>query len=301
MREQASWLAYTGPDTSRGPGTRGDMQEMHDPSPEVGPARSRRRPPRKRTAIPAAWTAEDLEAALAAHHEAIAAQIEQGLHRLQGATAELAAELAPVETVSPEDTARGLLSHVDERYQGLVLRIERMEGALRQLVQTFKQMNAGTTDRQEDLGRRIEGLSSLVREASARQRHDLAHFTERTGQGLAKVAARAGEGLARVVRQQELHLDEKLEQMLEAVESLAPAMTGPRWEPRRNGGPDKAATAFVERLRAAEDRLARVSGDLAGWDPFAAEPPPEGSTPDGNGEAGETEEEPVGAEEEPAP
>src|SRR5918992_150718 len=233
MREQSPRLAYTGPDTSRGPGTRGDMQQMYEPPPEVGPARSRRRPPRKRTAIPGVWTAEDLEAALAAHHEAIAAQIEHGVRTLQGATAEL----------------------------------------------------------QEDLSRRIEGLSSLMREASARQRHVLENFTKRTGQGLAKVAARAGEGLARVARQQELHLDEKLEQMLEAVESLAPAMTGPRWEPRRNGGPDKAATAFVERLRAAEDRLARVSGDLAGWDPFAAEPPPEESRADGENEAGETEEE----------
>jgi hypothetical protein len=276
------------------------MQQMHEPPPEVGPARSRRRPPRKRTAIPGGWTAEDLEAALATHHEAIAAQIEDGVRRLQGATVELAAELAPDETVSPGDTARGLLSHVDERYQGLVLRIERMEGALRQLVQTLKQMNAGTAERQDDLGRRIEGLSSLVREASARQRHDLADFTKQTGQGLAKVAARAGEGLAKVARQQEMHLDEKLEQMLEAVESLAPAMTAARWEPRDNGGSDKAATAFVERLRAAEGRLAQVSSDLSGWDPFAGEPPPEGSTGDGDGEEEEAEGEGVGAAEEPA-
>jgi hypothetical protein len=276
------------------------MQQMHEPPPEVGPARSRRRPPRKRTAIPGGWTAEDLEAALAAHHEAIAAQIEDGVRKLQGATVGLAAELAPDETVSAEDTARGLLSHVDERYQGLTLRVERMEGALRQLVQTLKQMNAGTAERQDDLGRRIEGLSSLVREASARQRNDLADFTKQTGQGLAKVAARAGEGLAKVARQQEMHLDEKLEQMLEAVESLAPAMTAARWEPRDNGGSDKAATAFVERLRAAEGRLAQVSSDLGGWDPFAGEPPPEGSTGDGDGQEEEAEGEGVGAAEEPA-
>jgi ABC-type transporter Mla subunit MlaD len=263
------------------------MQEIHEPPPDVGgPARSRRRPPRKRGATPDGWTPQDLEAILAAHHEAIAAQIEQGVRKLEAATADLGTELAPEETVSSEDTARGLIGHVDERYQGLSLRIERLEGALRRLVQTLKQMNSGATGRQEDMARRIEGLSSLIREASARQQHHLADFTERTGQGLAQVAARAGEGLARVARQHENHLDEKLEQMLEAVESLAPAAAEPpRWQPRGNGGPDKAASAFMDRLRAAEGRLARVSGDLAGWDPFADPSDAPAVQPEGEEEA----------------
>jgi hypothetical protein len=235
---------------------------------------------------------------LAAHHEALAAQIEQGVRALQRSTASLVSELAPdEEAVSPEDTAHNLLGHVDERYQGLTLRVERLEGALRQLVQTLKHMNAGTTGRQEELTKRFEDLSAVVREASARQRHDLADFTKRTGQGLAKVVARAGEGMARAARQQEVLLDEKLEQMLEAVESLMPAMQPPtRWKPPANGDSapaERAASSFVERLRAAEGRLARVSGDLAGWDPFAgtASRPDSPSPPTGEPAGEDSEEE----------
>jgi hypothetical protein len=257
------------------------MEEMREPPEPVAAVRSRRRPPRKRAApIVPPGLSEELETILAAHHEAIASQIEQSVRALQRSTASLVSELAPdEESVSPEDTAHNLLAHVDERYQGLTLRVERLEGALRQLVQTLKQMNAGTTGRQEELTKRFEELSAVVREASARQRHDLADFTKRTGQGLAKVVARAGEGLARAARQQEVLLDEKLEQMLEAVESLMPTMPAPpRWTPPANGSSapaDRAATTFVERLRAAEGRLARVSGDLAGWDPFSGSSPPE--------------------------
>lgn len=257
------------------------MEEMREPPESVAAVRSRRRPPRKRAApITTPGLSEELEAVLAAHHEALAAQIDQGIRAVQRSTASLVSELAPdEEAVSPEDTAHNLLAHVDERYQGLTLRVERLEGALRQLVQTLKQMNSGTTGRQEDLTKRFEELSAAVREASARQRHDLADFTKRTGQGLAKVVARAGEGLARAARQQEVLLDEKLEQMLEAVESLVPTFATPsRWTPPANGSStaaDKAASTFVERLRAAEGRLARASGDLAGWDPFAGPPRPE--------------------------
>jgi hypothetical protein len=39
-------------------------------------------------------------------------------------------------------------------------------------------------------------------------------------------------------------------------------------------GPERAVSAFVERLREAEDRLERASGDLAGWDPFERSSPP---------------------------
>jgi hypothetical protein len=254
------------------------MQQMQEPPEQVAAVRSRRRPPRKRSPVlPTAWNLEDLEAVLASHEEALAGRIEQGIRSLQDTADRLVEELVPEGVVSPEDTARGILAHVDERYQALTMRIERLEGALRQLVQTLKRMRAPGGKGADALARRIDELAASVQEATSRQRDDLVAFTKRTGEGLAQVASRAGQGLARVAQQHETLLDEKLEQMLEAIESLnfgppSPQPTGP---PATNGATEaaqKASSMFTERLRVAEDRLARISGDLSGWDPFAAPP-----------------------------
>jgi hypothetical protein len=256
------------------------MQQMHEPPEGVRPVRSRRRPPRKRppTPTPGAWSQEEVEALLAAHQDAIAEQIEEGMEAIQQTTLELVSQLRRPDGVSPEDTARGLLAHVDERYQALTLRMERLESALRRLVQTLKGTvtRGAEPDRQAvtGLARRIDTLSATVREAATRQRKDLAAFTKQTGEGLAEVAARAGEGLAQATRRQEAFLDDRLEDMRRAIESLRDTESNGEsppgeWANGSGGGVPSSATAFTDRLGAAGERLAHVSGELAGWNPFA--------------------------------
>jgi hypothetical protein len=240
------------------------MQQMREPPGESGVVRSRRRPPRRRASVtlPETWTPEDLEAILTSHQDTVAAQIEQGVRALHHTAVRLMSQIAQNTTVSPEDTTRGLLGHVDERYQALNLRMERLEGALRKLVQTFKGSLQGP-ESQAALARRIDALSMAFKQ----------------------VAARTGEGLARVAQRQESLLEERLDGMRQSIDALAQAMEAPPAvstlpEPtEEDRGPERAVSTFVERLRAAEDQLERASGDLEGWDPFErSSPPAEAST-----------------------
>jgi hypothetical protein len=239
------------------------MEQMREPPGESGAIRSRRRPPRRRASVtlPETWTLDDLEAILTSHQDTVAAQIEQGVRALHHTAVRLMSQIAQNSTVSPQDTTRGLLSHVDERYQALNLRMERLEGALRKLVQTFKGSLQGP-ESQAALARRIDALSMAFKQ----------------------VAARTGEGLARVAQRQESLLEERLDGMRQSIDALAQAMEAPTVpslpEPaEEERGPERAVSAFVERLRAAEDRLERASGDLEGWDPFErSSPPAEAST-----------------------
>lgn len=247
------------------------MQQMREPPDGVGAIRSRRRPPRRRTSVtlPDAWSLEDLEALLASHQEAVAAQIEQGVRALHTTAVRLMGELASADDgVSPEDEARGLLAHVDERYQALNLRMERLEGALRQLVQTFKSSMASIPP---ELSERMDGMAEAIHGVATRQ--DLEAFTRRTGEGLARIAARSGEELARAAGRQEDILDGKLQEMRQAIEGIR--MSSPAALPEELGpsGPERAASAFVERLRAAEDRLGVAAERIQRWDPFEEERP----------------------------
>jgi hypothetical protein len=259
------------------------MQQMQEPPEGMEAIRSRRRPPRRRAAVtlPDAWSAADIEAILASHQEAVAAQIEHGVRALHQTAARLMSELTRAdEGVSPEDEDRAVLTHVDERYQALSLRMERLEGALRQLVQTFKSSMAAIP---AELAERLDGMAEAIDGFTVQQRQDLESFTQRTGEGLARIAARSAEELARAAQRQEAALDTKLEQMLEAVETIV--VPPPPVNGEAPSGADRAVSAFVQRLREAEQRLAVVTEDGAmieggpgaqnapRWDPFEDQPP----------------------------
>jgi hypothetical protein len=263
------------------------MQQMQDPPEGVGPLRSRRRPPRRRAPVtlPEAWSAQDIEAILASYQDAVAAQIEQGVRALHHTAVRLMGQIAEgVDRVSPEDSERALLAHVDERYTALNLRMERLEGALRQLVQTFKHEIRGSDGGSGgELATRLEGVAHAVKQSAAQQRSDihalateqrdrLEEFTRRTSEGLAQVAARAGEGMARMAQRQEEALDRRLEEMRQAIEGL----DRPVDAPEEDGGPspaaERAVSIFAERLRAAEGRLASATDEIRSWDPFEQTP-----------------------------
>jgi hypothetical protein len=240
------------------------MQQMREPPGDVGAVRSRRRPPRRRASVtlPETWTPDDLEAILTSHQDTVAAQIEQGVRAMHQTAVRLMSQIAQNTKVSPEDTTRGLLTHVDERYQALNMRMERLEAALRQVVQTFKGSLQGSGG-QAALARRIDGLAVAFKQ----------------------VAARTGEGLAKVAQRQEALLEARLDGMRQSIDALARAMEPPSAAPgppepvEDDPGPERAVSAFVERLREVEDRLERATGDLEGWDPFEQTSRPQTSPP----------------------
>jgi hypothetical protein len=148
-----------------------------------------------------------------------------------------------------DDALRGVLTHIDERHQALSLEVRRMEEAVRKLAETTGRsvkradLVAGVAERvtqaSYEQGRRTqEGLRQLARwiertfepvstrlsaleatseAASARQRAELAAFTERTRQGLARVGQRLRHGFVALREQTSAENREALEALENAV------------------------------------------------------------------------------------
>lgn len=247
------------------------MQQMQEPPQGVGAIRSRRRPPRRRAAVTLPDpSSEDLQTLLVSHQDAVAAQIEHGVRALHHTAVRLMNQLADAsQGVSAEDAGRSLLTHVDERYQALSLRMDRVEGALRKLVQTLK--HGLRSPGGGEVAGRLEGLARTVQQVATQQRAELEAFTRQMGHGLARVAARTGEGLAQVAQRQEAMLDSRLEEMRQAIDALNGESASADDAADHDSG-ERAVAAFDERLRAAEDRVATVPEELTAWDPFEERP-----------------------------
>jgi hypothetical protein len=225
---------------------------MHETGP-TGP--SSQRPPVQRTLPPVRLPEQGeevgVEALVAASQAAITARLEEGLRAINQSAARLMRQVAAevwraagpdarknlqtgvIGGLARDDAIRGVLSHMDERYQALHVEIARMEEALRRLAgatgRSLKRADGTAelvervTKASQEQGRRTQAdLAELARwiertlepisarlgalEAAAeavatRQRTDLAAFTERTRQALARVGERLSQAFG-VLREQ---------------------------------------------------------------------------------------------------
>jgi hypothetical protein len=192
-----------------------------------------------------------VEALIAASQAAITSRLEEGLKAINQSAARLMKQVAAevwraagpdarknlqtgvIGGLARDDALRGVLAHMDERYQILHVEIGRMEEALRRLAgatgRSLKRADETAelvervTQATHDQGRRTQAdLAELARwiertlgpisarlgalEAAAdaiasRQRADLAAFTERTRQSLARVGERLSQAFG-VLREQ---------------------------------------------------------------------------------------------------
>jgi hypothetical protein len=147
-----------------------------------------------------------------------------------------------------DDALRGVLAHMDERYQALHVEIARMEEALRRLAgatgrslkradgmaelvervtQASNEQGRRTQADLAELARWIEGtlgpisarlgaLEAAAEAVATRQRTDLAAFTERTRQALARVGERLSQAFG-VLREQTAAENRSALQALEAA------------------------------------------------------------------------------------
>ena len=149
----------------------------------------------------------ELERHLAEYTEIIDERLEEGLATLQRSAGKLMRHLAAevwrasgpdagknlkegvLAALAQDDAIRGLLSHTDERFQSLQIRVTRMEGAIRQLAEATRDAVKHVSER----AREMEG--SAAAEEIARQREDLARFSQRMGVGLNEMHRRIRTGV----------------------------------------------------------------------------------------------------------
>ena len=238
------------------------MQQRSEPPPPAVAEPSRRRPPRQRLADPVpipeavprprAGQAR-VQEVLAAHQRALEERIDDGLLRIQEAVARAAraavsealAEASP-QGREPGDVSRALLSHAEERFQALGLRLQRVEEVLRALAERARK---DRTDGQTTA--EIRRLGSLVRELGRRQGEAMSHLArahraairrlaEHQREALDDLGRRTGQGVVAVARAMQGDLEAELEKVRRSIKSMhrtlawegeAPAAEGSQPQP----------------------------------------------------------------------
>ena len=165
------------------------MQQISDPRPD-GPGR--RRLPRRPVRIPEGEGAE-LQRYLAEYTDIIDERLEDGLAAIQRSAAKLLRHVAAevwrasgpeagrnltesvIGSLAQDDTLRALLTHTDERYQALQVRVADMEAVIRQLAEATREAVAGVNERAAGSGQ------------FERQRQELRRFTSRLGETLGEM------------------------------------------------------------------------------------------------------------------
>ena len=192
-----------------------------------------------------------VDALIAVSQAAITARLEEGLKAINQSAARLMKQIAAevwraagpdartnlqsgvIGGLARDDALRGVLAHMDERYQLLHVEIGRMEEALRRLVgatgrslkraddtaELVERITQATNEQgrrtQADLAElarwiertlgpisaRLGALEAAAEAVASRQRTDLAAFTERTRQSLARVGERLSQAFG-VLREQ---------------------------------------------------------------------------------------------------
>jgi hypothetical protein len=211
------------------------MQPMKEPPPRVV-ERSRRRPPRARTAEPVPIPepaarprpqAVRLQDVLAAHQRAIEERLDEGLRQIREAAAEgirrATTELAEAARPAPDrtDLARGVLAYADERFQAMRLRLERIEEALRRLAVAQRAgPNPGSAEATASLARAIQALAEQQRRVLTRlvetQRRALAELADAQRAAVDDLAKRTGRGVVAVAHV----LQEDIEGVKSSVRSM---------------------------------------------------------------------------------
>lgn len=240
---------------------------MHESGPSGPPSQQR---PVQRTLPPVRLPEQGeevgVEALIAASQAAITARLEEGLRSINQSAAHLMRQVAAevwkaagpdarknlqsgvIGGLARDDALRGVLAHMDERYQALHVEIARMEEALRRLAgatgrslkradgmaelvervtQASNEQGRRTQADLAELARWIEGtlgpisarlgaLEAAAEAVATRQRTDLAAFTERTRQALARVGERLSQAFG-VLREQTAAENRSALQALEAA------------------------------------------------------------------------------------
>jgi hypothetical protein len=233
------------------------MQEIRDPRGEEPGRRAPRQPVRtpdegsELADLFAAYTAEvdrRIQKGLEAIHRSsikVMRQLVAEVWRAGGPEAASNLREGVLGSIARDDAIRGLLSHTDERYQALSVRLDRMQGAVRQLAEATREAvrrsnlraaeaaeaTRATRERVEaidrlgrslaPLPRRVEALTVTLEQQQRRHREDLVRFGDRTVRALTEVQRR----LHRLLRSETERVREAVQGELQRLEAAVRSET----------------------------------------------------------------------------
>jgi hypothetical protein len=211
------------------------MQQAHDRPPATVGEPSRRRPPRQRVAapLPIPETPQRpvrsvrLQDVLDAHLRAVDQRIEEGVRAVRTATTETIRQAAidirgaPARNgaLAQADALRGVLTHAEERFQAITLRLQRLEGALRQLARAQREAPRGG-EPDTELAGRIEALARSVAHLAATQRRAVGQAAETTREAIERLAGEHRRAVARLATEHRLVASWVVEQQRLALGDL---------------------------------------------------------------------------------
>ena len=188
---------------------------------------------------------------LAAHQRAIEERLEAGLLRIEEAVARaarasaaeaLARAATPPMTPDPGDVSRALMTHAEERFQALGIRLQRIEDALRAVATRAGRDRSGTPAASE-----LDRLEALLREFGRRQGEAMAklaqahhaaieRLAEHQREELEALGRRTGRGVIAVAKELRQALEDDLDGVRTSIRSMHrtlawEGMTSPREEP----------------------------------------------------------------------
>jgi hypothetical protein len=221
------------------------MQQMAKRPEAIGEEeRSRRRPPRRRSPAPIpvpeaqgpAPKSVRIQDVLEAHHRALESRLDAGLKDLQRAAgealrsvAEEAARARAGTTTSGGDALRGAVAHAEERFQAITIRLQRLEGAIRQMARAQRETTPVTDPGLAQALSRVEMLVRAVAEIGAEQRDALEKLATVQAQELARLRTeqrtlirdlqrRTGLGVVAVARRLRQEIADEIQAAIEEPE-----------------------------------------------------------------------------------
>jgi hypothetical protein len=180
----------------------------------------------------------------------------------------------PLPEPPPEpDRTAALLTHTEERYQALQLRLDRIEGAFRRLVQANRDAVRSTDHTARALLARIDALVTSVekvaarqeraiRNAEARHRTELIEFAKRAGRAVGAATSTLHRDLASTAEEMR-ELDIALRESAQRQEALLRRhLDEVRARPEEAKAPRTPELPSPDGFDQIEDGLASVTGEL---------------------------------------
>jgi hypothetical protein len=221
-----------------------------------------------------------LDSIVTAYQQMVLERVDQGVAHMQQQATRLMSEIATEvwRTVGPEagenlsdrvlgllardDTVRGLISHSDERYHALDVRIQRMEAGLRMVAEKLKQSHLALVSDMEGMRQAITGGLGSAFEHTDRQLAAISAQVDTTGRRLHSRLVHAAERIegqnVRIAARLEqtpiaAQLDTSMVAMTEGLQALDRAM---------HGLPDMTARRVANVTGMMSDQVEAAAGQL---------------------------------------
>ncbi len=212
-----------------------------------------------------------LDSIVTAYQQMVLERVDQGVAHMQEQATRLMGEIASEvwRSVGPEagenlservlgvlardDTVRGLISHSDERYHALDVRIQRMEAGLKMVADKLKQSHLALVSDMEGMRQAITGRLGSAFEHTDHQLAAISAQVDTTGRRLHARLVHAQERIETQNERVGAQLDTSMAAMTQGIESMDRAL---------HGMPDMTARRVASVTGMMSDQVEAAAGQL---------------------------------------